>query len=283
MGGPFFNSVLLTQGDIYKEYSTQRGRPLGTRGYTRDGRVFRWAKNAGTYALEVGRLVQSAAVPGTFSDDLTINAGLGVTSGATKVSLTFTTALAADTTANEYKEGFLFVNDGPGEGQMVQIASNESHTSATTLTCIADFQFATGEEFTTAVTTASEIGIVKNLYDDVIPPTNGLTGSIAGIAPRHITASYYFWLQTWGPCPCLVYSTGTNIPAAGYPVAAYLSTDGDVVRLFGEATTKLSSGATPFASGFRSAIMVLWRQPIGTVMEVGANGEFGVVDLKLAP
>ncbi|KKN36497.1 hypothetical protein LCGC14_0773200 [marine sediment metagenome] len=284
MGGPFFNSVLLNQGDIYKQYSANQGnKPLGTRGYTKDGRAFRWCKNGGT-ALAIGRVIQSEAVPGDFSDDISIEAGQGVTSGTTKVAMNWTTALASlGTTADNYKDGYLFVNDGPGEGQMVQILKQEAWTSLTTLSAVSTLQFMPGDEFTTAVTTASELGIVKNLYDDVIIPTNALTGVILGVTPRAVSANYWFWVQTWGPCPYLAFSTGTNIPKVGYPLVAQPSTDADMARMWGEATTKKSSEALSFTTGFRATAILWFRQPLGTVMEVGGNGEFGIVDLKIAP
>lgn len=282
MGGPFFNSVLLTQGDIYKDGGTVRKYPLGTRGYTRDGRVFRFARN-GTVALKVGRLVQSEAVP-TFADDQILKAAGTVTSGATKCALTFSTNVAstAKNTADYYNEGYLFVNDGDGEGQLVQINTHELFSSAAA-EGVSTIQFMPGDELTTRVTTASEWGVIANPYERVIIPANAVTGIILGIAPRAVDASDYFWLQTWGPSTCLVFSTNSNIPAAGYAMVHAATTVGSVMRYYGDATTKKSSVGLCFSTGWRASQILLSKQPIGTVMEVGATGEFGMIDLKLAP
>lgn len=278
----FFNSILLAQGDQYKQYAASRGRPLGTRGYTRDGRAFRWTKNGAT-ALTPGLLVQSETV-GTESDDQLVKAGGVVSSGSTKITLNFSTNITLTTAllVNEYAEGFLFVNHNQGVGQMVQVASHETATSAA-----ADghstVMFMPGNEFTTQVSTASELGIVKNPYDDVVRTTNTLTGPVVGIAPMYVTANYYFWLQTWGPATAKFLSSGTNLPKVGYPVVAELSTDGDVAALFGDATTKRSSIGGAFSTGMRNAILLMYREALGTVIELGATGETGIIDLKLAP
>lgn len=282
MGGPFFNSVLLTQGDIYRDLGTVQKYPLGTRGYTRDGRVFRFALNGGV-ALAVGRLVQSEAVP-TFADDQTINTAGTVTSGATKCALLFSTNVASTgkNTANYYNEGYMFVNDGQGEGQLVRIWKHESFTSDTAMG-VSTIQFMPGDELTTRVSTASEIGVIANPYQRVIIPANAVSGIILGIAPRHVDASDYFWLQTWGPSTCLVFSTNSNIPAAGFPAVQAATTVGSVMRYYGDATTKKSSVGLCFSTGWRPSQILLSKQPIGTVMEVGADDEYGMIDLKLAP
>lgn len=277
----FPGSVCLRGGDIYRT-STVQIYPLGTRGYTNDGRVFRYTKNGAT-ALTVGSLIQAEAV-GTEADDQLVVTAKGVTSGSTKITANLSTniALTAACPVNEYKEGYLFVNDGTGEGQMVQIASHELVTSAASggHTTIMFMDYA---EFTTAVSTAStasELGLVKNLYDDVIEFPATMTAPPVGIAPRAVAANAYFWLQTWGVATCKVNSAGTGIPAVGLPLMP-ATVAGDVSRPALLASTKFTSGGA--FDGARATFMAIGRPIIGTCVEVGADGETGLIDLKLAP
>ncbi|KKN36498.1 hypothetical protein LCGC14_0773210 [marine sediment metagenome] len=272
-------SILLKGKEIYRTTSDKR-HPLGTRGYTRDGRVFRYARNGGV-ALAVGKLVQSEAPQTNLSDDLSVN--IGVTSGAAAINITVTTV----TTLNAFAGGYIFVNDGAGEGQMAQILSHTSASTGSTLNSRMNIELADGGIFTTAVstgavgTTDSEVGIVRNPYDKAIIAPATLTSVALGVTPRAVAVNYYFWVQTWGPAVVQVNSTGTGIPAAGFPLIP-ATVAGAVTRYWGYLSTDDSSQS--WAGGdVRVELIKYGHYPIGNCMEVGADGETGMVDLKLAP
>lgn len=272
-------SILLKGKEIYRTTSDKR-HPLGTRGYTRDGRAFRYARNGGT-ALAVGKVIQSEAPMANLSDDLSVN--VGVTSGAESINITITT----QTTVNTYAEGYFFVNDGAGEGQMAQILSHTSATTGTTNASRMNIVFQHGAVMTTAVstgatgTTDSEVGIVRNPYDKVITAPATLTSTPVGIAPRAVAANYYFWVQTWGPAVAQVNSAGTAIPAVGFPLIP-ATVAGQVSRMWGYLST-LDSSESWAGGDVRVALIKYAHYPLGNCITVGSDGASGVIDLKLAP
>ena len=278
----FPGSVCLRGGDIYRT-STVQIYPLGTRGYTNDGRVYRYTKN-GTSALTVGKLIQNAVINADWSDDAVSVTGAAVTSGTTKIKVHFSTDSSnGPSSVNSFAEGYLFVNDGNGEGQMVQVLSHEAWTTAAA-GGKSTIQFMDYAEFTTGistVTTASELGIIKNLYDDVVVFPATMTGVPVGVTPRAVAANAYFWLQTWGLAVCVVNSAGVCVPKVGYPLMPATEI-GQVHRPFLSFSTKKASEAASI-SNMRAAWIAQARPLIGTCVEVGADGETGLVDLKLAP
>jgi len=267
MGFP--SSVLLKSGDEFVETSDQR-HPLGTRGYTRDGRVFRYAK-AGSTALSVGLLMAAAGTDSDYNVDLNPATATAPTTASTAITLELATA--STIALNELKEGYLRINDGTGEGQVVIIEGNTANTGAATGT----FDVYIREEsfFTVAPTTACEMGATKNKYDDVVVrPDSARVGVPLGVTPRAVTGDYFFWLQTWGPCACKV--TGT--PVVGNPIGD------DTVTSTGTAGAMHElRGTSTNASAAAGAPQVGLGMSLGNVMEIGADGETALIDLKIDP
>ena len=228
MGFP--GSVLLTQGDIFAQTSDKR-HPLGTRGYTRDGRVYRYARAGGTN-LDVGKLMQMPAHIANWDKQLHPSSahGSSVSTNSTYVYVHFRkySSGALPTSANVVADGYLIVNDGTGQGQYIQIASNTASTSTlAAAACRTKVVFREGEKLTARLavssgygasggSTGSQVGLIKNPYDDVIVSAKSATGTgiPLGITPRAVTANYYFWLQTWGPAVCLCDTAATIAIAA---------------------------------------------------------------------
>jgi len=253
MGFP--GSVLLNQGDIYKETSDKR-HPLGTRGYTRDGRVFRYSQCSGTAITSAGNLIQAAPPPdsGNWSYDLAVDAE--VTTDSTSVLITATTACA---TANYFADGYLFVSDACGIGQMVQVKSHAAMTSGATAQTI---KLRDEDKFHQALTTASKVGLIENPYQNVIiKPATLITAPLIGVNPIPVTANYYFWLQTWGPAPVLQTAAfDINLPVVGDSATA-------------GAAQKLSSDAE-----------VQDQFVVGQVLSVASgSGDCGLVVINFAP
>ena len=179
--------------DPYAESAVQL-YPLGTK-LLEGERVWRYTKN-GTGTPAAGAPLQQAAVINQAASlDVVVDAASAA--GAYTVSLTSQAAIAV--AKDYYKEGYLFVNVGTGIGHSYKIKGNDAMVSTNT-----------GETFTLydslivgVATSSSKVGLRKNPYDAVIIAGGPLTGIPVGVAPLVLTASYYFWAQTGGPCAVL--------------------------------------------------------------------------------
>jgi hypothetical protein len=172
--------------------------PLGTQ-LIQGERVWTYEKNgAGTLTPSMplqGPVVQNAAA----SVDIVVDAASAI--GSYKVSLTSQAAIAV--AKDYYKEGYLFVNDGTGEGYTYKIKGHDALVSTT-----AGSIFTLYEPIITALVAGdSQIGLRKNPFDSVIVSAAPLTNVFAGIAPLDVTAYYYFWAQVGGPCATNAKST----------------------------------------------------------------------------
>lgn len=265
MGFP--GSVLLNQGDIYQQTSDKR-HPLGTRGYTRDGRAFRYARAGGT-ALAAAKLMCSPISSADHDRDCLFSSDYETpTTSSTVIYLSTGTSL---TTAGYFNDGYFFCNDGTGEGQMVQIKGDDGATTAAA-DVFPTFYPYEEDKFTATFDTSSEVGVVKNIYDKVIVrPDSARTSLPVGVTPRAVTASYYFWLQTWGPCPCWTVDAVT----AGYPVSDDTATSTGSAGYVHEArSTSTDNSALLWGSG-------AWR--VGDAVVVGAAAEITIINITLAP
>ncbi len=204
---------------IYEESSAAKHR-FGARAVTGDGRVFRYCKN-GAVALTPGKLLQGA--PPVAGDTVHLNClvAAAVVAGAKKISVAMGASAAA---ANYYAEGFLHCNDVSPEGNYYKIKSHLAIAGSDTV------WFNLYDPVIKALSVTSQVSFTKNAYDGVvIAPNAALTQAAIGVSIIDVTASYYFWAQTWGDCAVLGQGTlvigqnaglgGTNDGAVG-PVSA---------------------------------------------------------------
>ena len=176
-----------------KVMTSDQRHKLGTRMTLADGRAYRYAKDSGS-GIAAGRRVQAPATDAADDMDLAWSAGAAV--GGT----TITTGTSLTITKDQYKEGWLYTNDGTGEGQIYPIKSNTAVSSAAG--CV--FTIDDEDGFAIALTaTTSLFGVVYNLYDGVLVQPTTITNAAVGVSTTTVTASYYTWLQTWGPCALL--------------------------------------------------------------------------------
>jgi len=235
-----------------KVLTSDQRHKLGTRMAFADGRVYRYAKDSGA-GIAAGRLVQAPVTDAADDMDLAWSAGGAV--GGTTV----TTGTSLTITKDQYKEGWLYVNDAAGEGCIYPIKSNTAVSGA------AGCVFTIDEEdgFSIALTaTSSLFGVVYNIYDGVLVQPTTITNAAVGVSTTTVTASYYTWLQTWGPCALLDYGATWVV---GDQIAAAESTDA------GAATLLDSSSAQD-------------NHSIGYSMYIKpATTDFGFVMLTLAP
>lgn len=275
----FPGSVELSGSDILKITAT-KSFPLGTRGFTRDGRAFRYAKNGAT-ALKAGRLVQSA-VP--LAGELLLGTGTTkLKANSTKVNVMSTSHSATGilVTRNTYADGYLYLgtsSTAKGCGQYAQIKVQSSCPATSVVKIPIEFYSGDGFYSGTSVigSTNASVHIIKNPYDSVIVKPAGLqTSMCVGVPVRPVTASYYFWVQTWGPCP--VKSTGIiDVGNAAGP-SSDATNAGQVDGVTD--TDKTSKAEGLVWSVIRSAL----GDKIGQTMVAGAAGKCRMIFLKLAP
>jgi len=196
-----------------------------------DGRVFAHAKAGGT-SLVAGQLQMTMAEIDTGRRyEMAVAADAAI--GATSVTLTNSgTALTAD----DYADGYLFINDeagaGQGEGYAYKIKSSASAAAASS----AVFTLADGDTISQALVAGSSVaGLRCNEFKDVVIYKAGtIVGQPVGVAPIDVTLNYYFWLQRRGAVAAL---TAATIGAVGAGAVACPATNGAFKAVVTAATT----------------------------------------------
>lgn len=246
----------LKDGDVdpYAQGSIQEF-PLGTMLIIGD-RVWRYCKNGAGTPAAGAPLEAAAVVHAEQPDDIVV--GAAAAAGDYNVDLTSTANLDGDPNddTNDFAEGWLVVNDEAGEGHCYQIESNEGFSTTDLAT------FVLYDPLVVALTVASQVGLARSKYYRVISsPGTTPTGICIGIAPRLLTAAYYFWAQTKGPCAVIAHA----VIAVGAHVASGL-TAGKVDPTGHDATYGI----------------LQTQQIIGRALTLAAaDGESFIVDLNL--
>ena len=205
--------MALTYGTIYgnpgdeKVTGTTKLHPFGTRMMIDGDRIFKYGSISSAGAVGAGKIVQ-AAVPHAGHDmDLVIPTAVAV--GDKSITVTTT---ATDAAKDLYADGYVYINDGAGEGHVYKIRSHDaldySESAALTL------NFHDGDTCAEAIDTSALAGVFQNPYSNQVVSTAGAhgarTGVITGVCATEMTASYYGWFQTWGPAAVLI-STSTTV------------------------------------------------------------------------
>lgn len=186
--------VKLNYGEEKRQTTTQE-HPYGQVAFLPDGRTFRYVFMDG--AVTAGKLLQTPVTDAAHDMDL-VTAAAAI--GATTVSVTLGAVAAA---ADLYKDGYLYVNDGPGEGQLFKIDTHGAVASSGV------FAVPIRDEggVRTALTATSECGLFKNPYKDVVVAPTTFTGSIVGATTRDMTDNNYGWAQRQGQAALLAKGT----------------------------------------------------------------------------
>lgn len=222
---------------------------LGSRGFTRDGRAFRFCK-AGAVDLVAGNIIQGPAIVTTHLANTPPAVAIGDTSFIYTPGATLGTV-------NQYAEGWLQVDTTPGNGRMYAISGHAAFALSTAFT----LNLEKDDPIAVALTASSRVGLIANPYNGVIQmPVTTATGILAGVAVSAIPAGQFGWLQTWGPCPALIAGT----PALGASVMA----PGAV------------AGACEVVVAAGTLIVAQW---VGNMMQIGVAGKNNAVYLKIAP
>ena len=194
----FPNTIYGRPGWEKKQTSGQKHK-IGTRMSFEDGRAFRYVE-VGAADIAAGAVVQAPAAVGHHDVDLAI------TTAASDVTSVTVTLEGTAATANQYKDGYLFINDGTtGEGHVYRIKSNAAGNSSSTCVITLDEDDPT----VTALTNGTHLaGLVVNPYSNVIISPATVSNVAIGVAPRLLTTNYYGWIQTWGPAAVLANAAG---------------------------------------------------------------------------
>lgn len=232
----FPHTVYLSEDQIRTTSSTQN-LPLGTRGVTSDGRVYRYAQ-AGATDLKENYLTMSANVNAyNWSTATSHSFATSYAAGATAVRINDScTNLGADT--NYYKDGYMIVpSTDTAYYQIVRIYGHRALTSHTGGTTGELINLETPGLSKAVVTSTSLVKLIANPYKLVVASAGGagIPNIPTGIPAVAVTAKYFFWCQTWGPALCRVGSTVTTLNANQFCVQIGMD-------------TAATGGITPYAS-----------------------------------
>jgi hypothetical protein len=183
------NSVVYAQD--FRDISSTKELPLGTKGFTRDGRIYRYAL-AGGVTLAPGKLCIDGDLVAHHTN---IAVDANVAAGVTKVTATIG---ATAVTADQYKDGYLVVNDATGEGINYLIDGHSANAGSLPL----EVRLVDPIEVALVAST-SEITLKANPWSGVLISIADQADQAVGVPNVSITNAYYGWLQTGGECAVL--------------------------------------------------------------------------------
>ena len=189
--------MALTYGTIWGDYGeekvtgTTKLHPYGTRMVLPDGRVFYYGQTNG--AQTAGAICQSAV--GVANHDMDL-ATTTASAGDKSVTVTLGGTAAAE---DLYAEGYLYVNDGTGQGHNYKIRQHDAIGSGGS----GAVNLMDGDAIATGFEAATIVGLAKNPYKDFIVYPTTSTGHAVGVAATDFDDDDYGWLQTWGPAAVL--------------------------------------------------------------------------------
>jgi len=201
--------VQLFDNDIHDTTSTKK-HPIGTIGVTVDGKKYRYTENGGT-ALAAGKLCVAATQVANH-ENIAVASAASV--DATEVTVTLGATAVSE---NDYAGGYMVVNDAAGEGIAYRVSGHAAADASASLTVKLH------EPLKVALTTSSEVTLVKNPWKDVVISAVDQADMPVGVPNVAIAANEYGWLQTGGVCSVLAdeaitaglqVTTGTSVAGA---------------------------------------------------------------------
>ena len=197
--------------------------PLGSR-LLYGNTVYAYGRLAAV-AVTAGKCVTHAA---SIAHHFDLTPTAGVAAGETAISVE---TAGTDITLNQYKDGYLYVNDAAGEGQMLRIKSNPAHDHSAdpsiVITCY--------DDLATAITTSSRITLIPDPRSGQIVQAATTTGATLGVTVVDMAASAYGWFTVSGPATVLTSGTlvvGNHAVPLG-AVGAVGPAAGDVIQVIG--------------------------------------------------
>ena len=229
------------------EISSEQLHMLGSRLEIGDGRVFYYTK-AGAANLVACKMNEGAAPE---ANHLKCAVAEAVSPGYSTIKLTLGATLV---TLNEYAEGYLNIDNGGGGYTSYKIKGHAAGALSTTVS------FNLYDPVQVALTGSMFGTLTKNPWKDVVvAPASAAQAQLpVGVNSVAVTAAYFFWCQTWGPCSCLL--------GAGPPAISDLL---------------MTSAAT--AGALIVYAVTASRTPVGILMRAEAAADYGLVFLTIAP
>ena len=184
--------VLPDEVDPYAESSTKQF-PLGTKLSCWGGEeIYRYALEGGA-GVEIGALVQALVPLAGHINEVCGSEAIG----DTVIAFTPNTQTTDDLAVNELAGGYIYIYDGAGEGAKYRIKSHPAIVGAVSgdLTLYDPIRIATAGLVATV--------LHNKFYKFLIHPAPP-TAVVLGWTVAAVTASYYCWLQTKGPCCALI-------------------------------------------------------------------------------
>lgn len=207
-------------------------------------KVYRYGGVAAAGAATLALLHQSP-VPAALQLDLVPSLAYPI--GTRTIELTLGNAAVL---ANEYAGGWLYVNQGTGQGDCLRILSNPAALALATcvFTCI--------DATTIAMVVANtECSLVANPYSNVIVHPSPPTAMVIGVPEVTIPLSNFGWFQVKGPAAVV----GTGVLVIDNLVEPSATVDGTVDPYVG------------------ATIL----DPVGKVLRVNATTDCSLVDLMI--
>ena len=197
--------------------------PLGSR-LLYGNTVYAYGRLAAA-AVTAGKCVTHAA---SIAHHFDLTPTAGVAAGETAISVE---TAGTDITLNQYANGYLYVNDAAGEGQMLRIKSNPAHDHSAdpsiVITCY--------DDLATAITTSSRITLIPDPRSGLIVQAATTTGATLGVTVVDMAASAYGWFSVSGPATVLTSGTlvvGNHAVPLG-AAGAVGPAAGDVIQVIG--------------------------------------------------
>jgi hypothetical protein len=190
---------------------------LGQKYSDGNGRTWRYAK-AGASGLSRGKLMVQATTDANYSN---LSWTTAPTAGAKTVTVTVGASVV---TADQFQDGWLVVQDGTGEGRAYPISGNLACGSAGNCTV-----YLKEAIDTTGVLAETGCDLVPNKYSGVVVSVADQADQALGVPNVAVTAAYYFWLQTGGPCSVLMdeaIAVGLTVTIGSSVVGAVEALDG---------------------------------------------------------
>ena len=207
------------------------------------GRCFVYAKAGGT-ALGRGKL---AVQPTTVANHNNMSFAVAPTAGDTKIQVTLGATAA---TADQYKDGWMVVNDGTGQGRLYPVEGNLAADSAGT--CVVYLKEAID---TTGALSEANVDLEYGKWNGTVISAADQADCPAGVPLVAVTAAYYYWSQTGGPVSVLADETLTPV--------------GGVVTIGSSVT------------GSVEMLDAVAEPVIGEVMLAGVDTEYPIVNLQI--
>jgi hypothetical protein len=180
----FTQRISLSAQDA-RQVSTTQVHKLGTVAETADGRVFRYS-SAGAVNLAAGLFNTTVAKVANHTN-ITVAAAYAV--GVRQVTATLG---ATASTLDQYKDGYLVVNDSTGVGCAYRVEGNSAASSSGVVTVNL------AEGVAIALTTSSKVSLVPNPWSGSIVSASAVALFCNGTNNVAAAASSYYWSQTQG-------------------------------------------------------------------------------------